>query len=346
MVVTQTQTEKAFFELLNTYPSPHNGQPMVLKRVSEANYELFFDTSRGLTSTDISYLFSFVSVGVFARYIELVAQALGHRATVSINLPEHEKGMAGPGLLRCGTVQVMYAVDEPDAVLEAAIRFRQTSRKKYHSGLTNEEKEQLITLAAQYSFTAEALDSKQAHQTVWLNQRAVFDDMFNSAVRKELMHWLRFSHAEKMKKKDGLSFDCMELSGSALRFFCQNYRLLHWPVVAPLLKQYYLRTMKDASTVAYVSAPFHVPHDAYMIGRFITDAWLDLSKKGAYLHPFGTIVSNELAHADFVRLVGLSNEQREDNYVVFIFRAGRSSLPVRSERLAPNEHLIREEKNV
>jgi hypothetical protein len=315
--------EKKFIELINTYPSPHNGQPMVMRKSGQGTYDVFFETSRGLSATPISYLFSFVTVGAFMRYVELCAQALGHTADVQASLPDDASSMATPGRLYCGTVRIDFAAGGPVSALEEAIRFRQTSRKKYSSGLTDGEKE-----------TAKHLAQRQ---------RAVFDDMFNPAARAELMHWLRFTHEEKVAKRDGLSYDCMELSGSALRFVCRNYRALRWPIVAPLLKRYYLRTMKDDSTVLYVSGAFVRPADAYAIGQFISNFWLDLSKNGAYLHPFGTIVANDEAHAEFVRLVEHGGEDRASNYVVFICRAGRSEPPVRSERLDLT-HIL-EEKN-
>lgn len=341
MQATQTDTEKQFFGLINTYPSPHNGQPIVLKRSAECRYDIYFDTARGLTSTPISHLFSFVTVGVFARFLEACGRALGHRVVLSMSLPE-EAGMAKPGLLPLGQFRVEYNTASPGTALEQAIRFRQTSRKKYTSGLTQAEQEAALALADLYGLTTRFVDDKTAAQIIWLNQRAVFDDMFNPAVRKELMHWLRFSHSDKMQKKDGLSYDCMELSGGALRFVCQHYQILRWPVVAPLLKSYYLRTMQDESSVGYATAAFERPPDAYKIGQYITDVWLELSKAGAYLHPFGTIVSNEQAHSDFTQLVGLEHESRDKNHVVFIFRAGRSPEPVRSERIESEEHLYKE----
>lgn len=345
MSAIQTDLEEQFLALVNTYPSPHNGQPIVLKQLSSDSYDVYFETARGLSSTPMSYLFSFVTVGVFARFVERCGQALGHKVELAMHLPD-EKDMAEPGLLPLGRFRVQYNATNPDADLAQAIRFRQTSRKKYQSGLTETEKEVVGACAKNYGLAALFTDDNTASQIIWLNQRAVFDDMFNPAVRAELMHWLRFSHAEKIQKKDGLSYDCMELSGGMLRFVGKHYRVLRWPIIAPLLKNYYLRTMRDASTVGYVTSAFQEPADAYRIGQFISDAWLELSKGGAYLHPFGTIVSNEQAHTDFTRLVGVTHESRDENHVVFIFRAGRSPEPVKSERLAVKDHLRKETGNV
>lgn len=335
-----TSQEEAFFELLLTYPSPHNGQPMVCSRSVENTYEVLFQTDRGLTATPISYLFSFVTIGVFFEYVKACGKALGHEVTIAEALPP-QTDMAKRGAeLRCGSMTIQWGSTPPDTALETAIRTRQTSRKKYTAGLTAETRRQLLPLIAprqQLIF----LNDTQAHQAVWLNQRAVFDDMFNDPVRIELTHWLRTSHSEKITKKDGLSYDCMELSGASLRFILRHYKILRWPGLSGLLKQYYLRTMKDSSTVAYLSSPFTKEAEAVEIGRSITKMWLELSHQGLYLHPFGTIVSNDEAHRDFVELANIQHETQAENYVVFIFRAGQSNKPVKSERIGIS-HLVRE----
>jgi len=325
-------------DLANNYPSPHNGQPMQLRSREDGVLEAYFATERGLTATPISYLFSFVSIGVFIRHFERCAEALGHTLAVQLQLPKQEQ-MAGPGVLKCAEITVQYATHEPDTKLQQVIIKRQTSRKKYTAGLTADEEEQVKSIANDHDIAAEFVNTKQARQVIWLNQRAVFDDMFDPKVRAELDHWLRYSAQEKHMKKDGLAYDCMELSGAAMRFSVRHYKVLHWPVVAPLLQRYYLRTMQDDSSVGYFTSAFQTEEEAYRIGECIIDVWLMLTGHGQYLHPFGTVVSNDRAHHDFAQLVGLHNENRDKNYVVFIFRAGASAKPVESDRLPVTEHL-------
>lgn len=332
---------KALLELANFYPSPHNGQPMVVRASSSRRLEIGFDTSRGLSAVPISYLFSFVTIGVFIRHLELCAAALGHRASVELALPP-AADMAGPAVLPCGVVKLEYDVVPPDATLEHRLRTRQTSRKRYDTGLNPQQVAQLHAIASGPGMKLVIAEPHQAAKVIWLNQRAVFDDMFNEPVRRELDHWLRYTHEQKEQTRDGLAYDCMELSGPVLKAIVKHYRLLRWPVVASLLRQYYLRTMSDHSTVGYVVAPFETEQQSYQIGRYVIDLWLHLTAQGAYLHPFGTVVANEQAHADFARLVGLSGETRA-NYVSFIFRAGFSDQPVRSDRIPYDHHLLTRE---
>lgn len=337
-------SEQKFLELLNTYPSPHNGQPMFLRPMpgNQNTYQVFFDVTRGLTATPISYLFSFVTVGVFFRHSELCAAALGHGIHIDLTLPSVD-GMAGSDPLLCGEIMLNYDTTTPDSAVHEALLRRQTSRKKYTGGLSQEEQGVITDFAKDVGLQLRFLDDQKAHDVIWLNQRAVFDDMFNPAVREELQHWLRFSKTEKETKRDGLSYDCMELSGGALKFFARNYRLLHLPVMSNIIKSYYLRTMRDTSSVGYVLAPFSTEQDAYTIGQLIATSWEYISERDKYLHPFGTIVANDTAHADFVRLVGANETSVVEQYVVFIFRAGSSEKPVQSLRLPVDGHLVKGE---
>lgn len=336
--MNETQKLTELLELANNYPSPHNGQPMQLVSTAAGGLELFFDTSRGLTATPISYLFSFVTIGVFVRHFELCAQALGHTVKVDLTLPDQTQ-MAQPSPLSCGKLLVTYDVAQPDNNLQTAILSRQTSRKKYTAGISEQEKQAVQNVADQYGLSAQFVPPDQARQVIWLNQRAVFDDMFDPDVRGELNHWFRYNAAEKIEKQDGLAYDCMELSGSAMRFAVKHYKMLHWPIVAPIVQRYYTRTMMDSSSVGYVTAPFQTEQQGYAIGQCIMDIWMDLTKAGHYLHPFGTIVSNDKAHADFCKVVGLQKETRDANYVSFIFRAGASEKPVESERVPVAKHM-------
>jgi hypothetical protein len=331
---------KHFIELLNRYPSPHNGQPMILEPMQDGKHDVYFDTSRGLTATPISNLFSFVTVGVFFRYVELCAAAAGLKVSSDIALPKVDEMGTGKRL-SCGSFRIEQSSVNPDTELATALEFRQTSRKKYDEGLTAEEQAALTSVGSGESTRLMFLNHADSMKAVWLNQRAVFDDMFDTSVRTELKHWMRFDPKEKIEKKDGLAYDCMELSGASLKFVFKHYRILHWPVIKGMLRRYYIRTMKDSSTVGYMSAPFETEDQAYEIGRRVMDVWIELSKRGKYLHPFGTIVSNDEAHKEFARLVGLNTEDRASNYIVFIFRAGMSEKPVVSERIDIKNHLLK-----
>ena len=331
----------ALLELANLYPSPHNGQPIRVKQTSETTLELHFDKVRGLQATDISYIFSFVSMGVFTKHLELCADALGHSLQFELDLPTESK-LHGTGTVLYATCKIGWDDHKPNNSIEKALLFRQTSRKKYSSGTNLQLDNTLIEIALEKNMQLVKLDKPSSHQAIWLNQRAVFDDMFDEPVRRELDHWLRYTKQDKQQKMDGLAYDCMELNGSVMKYIVDHPRILRKPGISKLLKAYYLRTMKDDSDVFYMLAPFDTEMAVYKVGVVIMELWHEIAEAGLYLHPFGTIMSNHSAHQDFLKLVGVTSESREKNYLALIFRCGASEKPVPSLRIPTKQHLILE----
>lgn len=330
-----------YLELVNHYPSPHNGQPMRLKQIGDGKFELFFMRSRGLQSSDISYIFSFTSMGVFVEHMRLAARALGHDFAFTPSLPK-AAAIHGDGLIRVGICKLGWNVGLPDDNLRSVLHSRRTSRKKYTRGVDAATTKLLTDAAAQAAMQLVPLDKTQARQAIWLNQRAVFDDMFDEPVRRELDRWLRYSQSEKLAKRDGLAYDCMEINGRLMKYIVHHPGFLRAPGIAWLLKRYYLRTMTDESSIFYMTAPFASEQQAFIVGTVIMQLWALVAQSGYYLHPFGTVMSNHAAHQDFLRLVSIIDESRAGKYLVFIFRAGVSQPPVASARLPVIEHLLME----
>jgi hypothetical protein len=337
----QKQTVQKLFELANHYPSPHNGQPVVVRQIDNTTFELNFQKERGLQAAEVSLLFSYVAMGVFTQHLDYCTQALGHRLSYRLELPR-VSSIKGVGLVNFATCKVEFDAREPNRALHKTLLFRQTSRKKYSKGLSEDLTRQSIAVAAEKHMQLVKMDRAGAHQAIWLNQRAVFDDMFDDAVRHELNHWLRYSRAEKESKKDGLSYDCMELNGWMMRFIVKNYGLLRWPGISGALRRYYLRTMSDNSDVFYLLTPFSTEQEAFDVGVTVMHIWKTIAEKGYYLHPFGTIMSNAAAHNDFLKLAGIEHEDKTKNFLVFIYRTGRSEKPNSSMRIPIQEHLLEE----
>ena len=337
---TMNDKIQKLLELANHYPSPHNGQPIELKALPGDVFEMYFQRERGLQAAEVSFLFSYVTMGVFMHHLSLCAKALGHDFHFTLALPNLE-GIKGEGLVKFASCKITLDALEPDDILRETLLFRQTSRKKYSEGINDGLSQQTIAIAAQMKMQLVKMNRSDTHQAIWLNQRAVFDDMFDNAVRKELDHWLRYSKSEKETKKDGLAYDCMELNGRVMKFITNHYKILRMPGVGGLLKKYYLRTMSDNSDAFYLLTPFSTEKEAYDVGVAIMQIWEAIASKGYYLHPFGTIMSNEAAHNDFLKLAHIEHEDVTKNFLVFIYRAGKSPKPNASLRIPVTEHLLR-----
>jgi hypothetical protein len=329
-------------ELANHYPSPHNGQPIELRQLDEHNFDIYFQKERGLQAAEVSYLFSYVTMGVFITHLSLCAEALGHEFSYTLELPPLSS-LRGEGTVQFASCRIEFSKTSGNKELLDTLVFRQTSRKKYFQGVDAQLSEEMISIAAQKDLQLVKMNRPDTHQAIWLNQRAVFDDMFDDAVRKELNHWLRYDKQEKESKKDGLAYDCMELNGRAMRFIVKHYKILRMPGISWLLEKYYLRTMSDNSDAYYLLTPFSNEQEAFEVGVAIMKIWEAVAAKGYYLHPFGTIMSNVAAHDDFLRLAHIEHEDIHKNFLVFIYRAGKSEKPHASLRLPVKEHLLRSE---
>lgn len=339
-MTTKNKNLTKLLELANHYPSPHNGQPIELKQVNESNFEIYFQTKRGLQAAEVSYLFSYVTMGVFVYHLSLCAKALGHKFSYTLELPPL-KSLKGDGSVQFASCQFEFSKDDGDKSLLDTLIFRQTSRKKYYKGVDDDLSDKMIEIAAKKHLKLYKMDKEGAHQAIWLNQRAVFDDMFDDAVRNELNHWLRYSKKEKETKKDGLAYDCMELDGRAMKFIVKYHKILRMPGISQLLKQYYLRTMKDDSDAYYLLTPFSNEQEAFDVGTAVMQIWEAATDKRHYLHPFGTIMSNKAAHDDFLKLVNIEHEDIHKNFLVFIYRCGKSEKPNASLRIPVKDHLLR-----
>lgn len=335
----KNQLSDDFFELLNRYPSPHNGQPIILKQLDDTNFELYFETKRGLQATEVSYLFSFVTLGLFTTYLGMCAEAFGYVCNIEVNLPKLNQ-LKTDGLLRFASCSLGPSSKPANTKLLKTLRFRQTSRKKYSEGLNDTLSAQTIAIAASHGMKLVKMNQADTHQATWLNQRAVFDDMFDEAVRLELNHWLRYSKEEKESKMDGLAYDCMEINGRAMKFAVKHYKILRMPIVSTLLQKYYLRTMSDDSDAYYLLTPFSNEQESFDVGVAVMEIWAKIAAEEYYLHPFGTIMSNEAAHQDFLSLANIEHEDIHKNFLVFIYRAGKSDPPHISMRLPVAKHLL------
>lgn len=235
--MSQNQNLSALLELANLYPSPHNGQPIRLQQISDTVFDVYFEKQRGLQATDISFIFSFVSMGVFMEHFTLSAQALGHILTVRLALPK-ESELTGSGLVKIATCTIAWQTSERSDELIQALRVRQTSRKKYYQAIGQVTAESMTAIAADAGMQLIQLSPAKTKQAIWLNQRAVFDDMFDEPVRQELDHWLRYTQKQKHTMRDGLAYDCMELNGRIMKFIVNHPRVLRLPGLSTVLKKW------------------------------------------------------------------------------------------------------------
>ena len=310
--------------LANTYPSPHNSQPMRVRIVDETKAELLYDKACGLPAESYGIPFGFVTVGIFLELCRLAAQTLGKRLEYVATL-QADMDFADPTLHPCAVMTL-----EPDpwpAEFPAElIRRRQTSRLPYSSQtvpapLLHEIQQEARQAGYMWHYSAEAAT---VDQVVAVNQKTLFYDLEEPGVRKEIGSWLRYSRREATRKRDGLSAECMGVPGPVLSLFIKLHWLWRLPVLGPFARSTYLATMKGVRQIAWITGPFAANTDYAAAGRLLIRIWLKLSQAGVALHPFGSVITNARAHQEFCAIVG---EDESTGMAWMLMRLGYSGRP-------------------
>lgn len=326
------------------YPSPHNSQPIKLRAVSSTEARVYYDLDLGLPAESFGIPFGHVCAGVFLESLSVVAAARGYRSIETLEHSEMDFD-AADRLHLIGTVRLEPSAADAgtgSAVQRrlAAFRSRQTSRRPYDSRIVDDE---ILTAASAiaagqgYEFRA-TVDARIVSSLVKINQKTLFSDLRNDAVYAEIMQWLRFSKDEAAAKGDGLSAETMIVPGRVLRFAMRHRSLWSVPVIGGLIRTLYLRTMRGVRQLGWLEGPFAQPAHFLEAGRTFMRIWLFFSERGVYLHPFGTVITNPVSHAEFVREAGI--QESSNRMAWMLFRFGYSSTPPAAHRRPATSTLL------
>jgi hypothetical protein len=170
-----------------------------------------------------------------------------------------------------------------------------------------------------------------------LNRDTLFYDMAEKESRDEIGRLLRFSQSEAKTKKDGLWAYCMNFPGWLMYLFFRFEWFFELPLINSLSHFYYMKTMNGVRTVGWIQGPFQTPDQWLKSGHMFARLWLVMTKYGVYLHPFGSIITNEKAH-DRLREKFKVDESKDILWL--IMRLGYSKEPPRSFRLETDDILI------
>lgn len=315
-------------------PSPHNIQPWKLDIVSEREATLLYDPTRLIPDEDIDGSYTLAAFGILLEYMAVLAFSKRLRLTYDYNgqiLDRH-----ATGLLPLFDVHLS-STDQPPTVDAKLVRQRRTSRLPYNDRPIPEAVlGELDEIAAEYGhrFTF-SQDPEVVRWVVGLNADTLFYDMRNDVTRREVDSWIRYTRREAEARRDGLAAFCMHLPGVVLRLFFRHRRLLDSAVVTGLAKWYYLRTMRGTTTVGWITGPFGTANDWLKAGHMLGRIWLKLTEHGLYLHPFGSTITNPIAHDQLLKKFGTS-----DTPLWLIVRLGYSDVPPRSLRLGVDDLIV------
>lgn len=339
---TKTDPWHHIMELAQLYPSPHNGQPIKLKVIDNSHATVFFDTARGLFASELGYKFSYLTVGVFVEFFVRSADALGYQVSFEPLLTAVDS-KRGPYLHNFGGLVINGGKQKSKTEAINLLKSRQTSRNSYSSEVPSDSLVGSLKKTASQGgqVLATTRDSEKVKKIMWLNQTTLFSDLQAGHMRQELDHWLRYTKHQARTKRDGLSAVCLRIPGWLMFLAVKQPWLVTNRLTNSFFRTMYMRTMRQVPSVAWLQGPFATYEDYITSGRTFMSVWLELTKQGYYLHPYGTIPTNPAILDKFAAVVGA--DQKSQGLVWMIFRFGKSAEPPRSYRLPLEQHFVEEQ---
>lgn len=313
-----------------TYPSPHNSQPMKVKLQGEDTAEIYYDKLLGLPAESYGVAFGYVCAGVFLELLQIAAENMGYSIEEKLSYDEMDF-KKDTHLHFIGKLTLKKSPRSHSPFSLEDIVNRQTSRLPYTSTFASEEVIKSASHEAEsYRFTLHmTTDAHLVREIIYVNQRTLFYDLDNEAVRNEIKGYLRYSRKEAAEKKDGLSAECLDVPGILLQFLMEHHGVWSWPLIGSFIKYVYLNSMEGVPQIAWLTGQFMSNKDYLRAGRCFIRIWLIFTKQHMYLHPFGSVITNPRAHKEFCNLV---SEKEENGMAWMLFRFGYSKRPPKAFR--------------
>ena len=306
-------------------PTPHNTQPFRIRPLDERHAEVVVLANRLLPREDHGNLYMASAFGILAEAVRLAG--LHHGLVVRV-LPSdgiapatlHERPRTTIG--RIDIVGVCTPSDQR-ALLEA----RRTSRLPYHDRLVSRDTvEALAIVAARHDHRLLAFDD--AATVRWMMRRnvdAVIDNLQLDDERDEIRGWYRTGTTPAIG--DGLWVEPMNQPSWELQTAFAAPRVFALPGVRQVASARYLRTQRGTRHVALVCGAFRTWPELVAAGHMLLDLWLEMSRRGVYMHPMGSMLTNPVYARAVSRRFGV-----DDCWLALRF--GYSDPPPRAPRLS------------
>jgi len=300
-------------------PSAHNTQPWLVDYMRD-RIVLRFDPSRHLAAGDATRRDLLLGLGAFVEAVLIASAAAGSAVTFEAAPAGEHVGTFVPSDRVYGTP---FTLDDLDQ--------RRTSRLPYLPGPLPG----VVADAARRCLgPGERLHELPARDVLPLFV-AADNHMYESpATMSELRQWLRLSKRDPDYTRDGLSYECLDLSALEARVLALLLRPRVYRIVRAARGHRAFTASAKAvldvdGSVLVLEREGETPADVLASGRSLLRVWLELSAAGLYTHPLSQIIDYPVTEGQLAGLLGLSQAQR----VLCLFRVGQSTPPPRSHRL-------------
>lgn len=310
-------------------PSPHNIQPWLLRVVSSTHAELLYDPSRLIPKLDPTSAFTIVGLTMFADFLSASVAPLGYSVRADYVMRRLDHSVTEPAVFANLELIPASAKSEID---RSVILKRQTSRLPYDGFKADESVMRKIgRVSAGFGNTFEwSSEDELVKWIIDLNRFTLFNDLDRDDERNELRRWIRTSAHEASTKKDGLWAECLRFPGWLLKAFFDEHQKWGKGWRKETCGRMLVEGMRGTRTVGWWSGQFVEPTDWIQAGHTLGRSWLELAASGLQMHPFGSVITNPVAHARLVRKLARPSSAEP---IWLLARIGRSETPPRSYRL-------------
>jgi hypothetical protein len=327
---------KELIEYARWCPTVHNLQPHRIKIISDTEAQLYYEPGRLLPVGDPNSVFATVAMGIFIEHLSIVAGYNGYKVVVKEIFDPLKTTTAG--LTKFADLRLVPTEKKEDLDREL-IKKRRTSRLHYSGNPLSEKtlntiKEEAARSGHEIFWSSE---KKMVDYVIRLNQQTLFEDLESKANRDELARLFRYTDEEAETKKDGLWARCMCFPGKLLKSVFIHHEKWEHGLRKKLLSNHYKKSFKGTQTICWVCGKFENTADWLNAGKTLARSWLLLTRDGACIHPFGSLITNKEAYK---KINEAFTRPRSDEKTWMIFRAGYSKEPARSYRISAEEIII------
>lgn len=330
-------TWTSLVEIARWCPSVHNLQPHQLKIISETEADLYYDPTRLLPVGDPNAVFVTVALAIFVEHLSIAAGTSG--AQVEISQVYQNISMDAKGSTLFARLKMSPSI-EKEYIDQSWILKRRTSRLHYDGKKllpSTLEKVRKETTKFGHEFF-ESSDQELIDFIIDLNQQTLFEDLESKSGREELHGLFRYTDEEAKEHKDGLWAKCMDFPGKLMKSVFTHHERWEKGPRKKLLGNYYQSSFKGTATLCWFGGEFGNTQDWLNAGKMLARNWLIMTGDGAYIHPFGSLITNAGAYQKInEKLPKVSGNKK----IWLIFRAGYSKEPVRSYRLSTEEIILK-----
>ncbi|MFM6935091.1 MAG: hypothetical protein ACKOXP_06575 [Flavobacteriales bacterium] len=317
-------------------PTIHNLQPHQIKVLSETEADLYYDPKRLLPVGDPDAVFVTIALAMFIEHLSIAAGSFGWK----VEMMERFQAVSTKANHSTRFARLKLSPLIEAELLDASLILkRKTSRLHYddrplNKNTVNQIREEALKFGHEFFHSAE---KELVDFVIDLNQQTLFEDLESTPGREELHRLFRYTDEDAIKYKDGLWYKAMAFPGKLMRSVFEHHQRWEKGARKLVLGNYYQHSFKGTASVCWFGGAFETPEDWINAGKMFARSWLIITRENAYIHPFGSLITN---HGAYLEINQKLTQATDNKKIWMIFRAGYSNEPVRSYRLSTKEIII------